>query len=185
MIGLGSSLTGELQHVSTDADMLDVFARGIPGTAMPAFSFNERQGWRLVAFVRSLRGEFSAGKDGDAAAGKALFHGRAGCTGCHRIGTEGGRHGPDLAKVAASTPPEELRRSIRHANAAVRPRHFRVRAVTGDGQRIEGLRLNEDSYSLQILDSEEKLVSLEKGALREYEIGLPSSRKKPVITPGP
>jgi len=45
-----------------------------------------------------------------------------------------------------------------------------VRAVTRDGKIINGRRLNEDTYTVQLLDDQEKLVSLTKADLREYAI---------------
>jgi mono/diheme cytochrome c family protein len=44
-----------------------------------------------------------------------------------------------------------------------------VRAVTRDGRTITGRRLNEDTYSVQLIDAQEELVSLVKEDLREYE----------------
>jgi mono/diheme cytochrome c family protein len=45
-----------------------------------------------------------------------------------------------------------------------------VRAVTRDGKVINGRRLNEDTYTVQLLDEQEKLISLVKSDLREYTI---------------
>ena len=45
-----------------------------------------------------------------------------------------------------------------------------VRIVTNDGTRYNGRRLNEDTYTVQIVDENERLLSLEKDDLREYAI---------------
>jgi mono/diheme cytochrome c family protein len=45
-----------------------------------------------------------------------------------------------------------------------------VRAVTKDGKVINGRRLNEDTYSVQLIDDQEHLLSLTKADLREYAI---------------
>jgi hypothetical protein len=45
-----------------------------------------------------------------------------------------------------------------------------VRAVTRDGRQITGRRLNEDTHTVQLIDEGERLVSLDKANLREYEI---------------
>jgi mono/diheme cytochrome c family protein len=42
--------------------------------------------------------------------------------------------------------------------------------VTRAGKVITGRRLNEDTYSVQIIDNEEHLVSLLKSDLREYAV---------------
>ena len=168
VIGLAPGLLRALQHVSSDAEIFDILITGIAGTSMPAFSFTERQAWELVSFVRSIGGRAGDSVDGDVAAGESLFRGA--CIRCHRIGNEGGRSGPDLVDVAASTPADELRLSIKRPSEIVSPRHYRVRAVTPDGIVIEGVRLNEDSFSVQILDTKEHLISLDKTALKEYSL---------------
>ena len=60
--------------------------------------------------------------------------------------------------------------------------HRSVRAVTLDGKVVTGRRLNEDTYSVQLVDSEEHLVSLMKADLREYKVipasPMPSYRDK-------
>jgi hypothetical protein len=45
-----------------------------------------------------------------------------------------------------------------------------VRAVTRDGKVVTGRRLNEDTYSVQLIDDQERLVSLDKANLREYTV---------------
>ncbi|MCP5112909.1 MAG: c-type cytochrome, partial [bacterium] len=136
VVGLGPSLAGKLRHGSSDAALFDVVSGGVAGGKMPAFSFDERQTWQLVSFVRSIGDKARAEAEGDPAAGEALFRGRAGCISCHRVGNEGGRRGPDLRRVAAATPAGELLRSIKRPNEKVRAKHFRVRAVTSEGTLI-------------------------------------------------
>jgi hypothetical protein len=46
-----------------------------------------------------------------------------------------------------------------------------VRIVTRDGRTFSGRRLNEDTFTVQLIDNEEHLVSLAKADIREYEIG--------------
>ncbi len=57
-----------------------------------------------------------------------------------------------------------------------------VRAVTRDGKIITGRRLNEDTYTVQIIDDQEQLVSLEKADLRDYTViktsSMPSYKEK-------
>ena len=43
--------------------------------------------------------------------------------------------------------------------------------MTRDGRTIRGRRLNEDTYTVQLIDEQERLVSLIKADLREYELG--------------
>jgi cytochrome c1 len=42
--------------------------------------------------------------------------------------------------------------------------------VTRDGTVINGRRLNEDTYTVQVIDERERLLSLTKSDLREFTI---------------
>jgi hypothetical protein len=56
----------------------------------------------------------------------------------------------------------------------MRPMNRPVRAVTRDGAVITGRRLNEDTYTVQVVTPEGRLVSLVKGDLREWSVSLAS-----------
>ena len=45
-----------------------------------------------------------------------------------------------------------------------------VRVVTRDGDIISGRRLNEDTYTVLLIDDKERLVAVEKSSLREYRV---------------
>ena len=45
-----------------------------------------------------------------------------------------------------------------------------VRIVTRDGKTYSGRRLNEDTYTVQIIDEQETLISLDKSAIRDLEV---------------
>jgi len=45
-----------------------------------------------------------------------------------------------------------------------------VRVVTKDGRTIRGRRVNEDTYTIQLIDEQSRLVSLLKGDLRSFEL---------------
>jgi len=59
-----------------------------------------------------------------------------------------------------------LRRSLVDPSSAMIPFNRPVRIVTRDGRTIRGRRLNEDTYTVQILDADEKLLSLAKSDIR-------------------
>ena len=42
--------------------------------------------------------------------------------------------------------------------------------MTRDGETIQGRRLNEDTYTVQMIDAEQRLRSLVKADLVEYEV---------------
>ena len=57
-----------------------------------------------------------------------------------------------------------------------------IRAVKKDGTVINGRRVNEDTYSVQLMDTNGRLVSLLKADLRDYRISttasMPSYKKE-------
>jgi putative heme-binding domain-containing protein len=127
----------------------------------------------------------NTGRSGDAARGKALFEGKGRCTTCHRVNRQGARVAPDLSTVGVSGTPEGLRRSLLDPTSAMKPINRPVRVVTNDGTVITGRRLNEDTHTVQLIDSKERLLSLEKSELKEYVIGTtsPMPSYKDTLTP--
>jgi putative heme-binding domain-containing protein len=161
---------GRFRRASSDDDLARLIGRGVPGTAMPPTNLLPGQLFGLVAYLRSMR-EFGGASAlrGDRTRGQALFEGKGNCVSCHRVNGKGARTGPDLSEVGLIRPPADLERSIVRPDAVLHPQHRFVRAVTRDGVEITGRRLNEDTHTVQLLDRTERLVSLEKASLREYE----------------
>lgn len=126
-----------------------------------------------------------AGTPGDAARGKALFEGKGRCATCHRVNGQGSRVAPDLSTVGIIGTPEGLGRSLRDPTSVMKPINRPVRAVTRDGTVITGRRLNEDTHTVQLIDSRERLLQLEKSDLKEYAIGTtsPMPSYKDTLTP--
>jgi putative heme-binding domain-containing protein len=146
-----------------------VILSGIPGTAMPPHKFTEREAFNVVLYLRQMAvmtGDTAIG-NGNADRGKTLFEGKGGCTGCHAIKGIGSRVGPDLTGIGSLRRGVELERSIVDPDAEVLAQNRTFRAVTKDGTAITGRLLNEDTFSVQLLDSKERLLSLQKANLRE------------------
>jgi len=171
---------GQFKRVSSDADVLRVIERGVPGTAMPPTAVSDGNRLALLAYIRSLHD--SATGSGDAARGRALFEGQGGCLACHRVNGKGSRVGPDLSDVGAIRSAAYLEQSILDPNVSVLPEHRYVRVVTRQGTTFTGRRLNEDTHTLQMIDTDERLHSFSKAELRELTLltttTMPSYRGK-------
>lgn len=167
---------GQLRRASSDAELGNIITNGIPGTAMAPFAFNASELAAIVAYVRNMR-DFDARSVplGDPARGKAIFEGAGGCVRCHRVDGKGPRLAPGLTDVGTSLTADALQRTILDPNANIRPINRSVRAVMKDGQVVTGRRLNEDTYTVQLVDRQERLISLEKADLREYTVIMGSS----------
>jgi cytochrome c oxidase cbb3-type subunit 3 len=162
---------GKLRRGSSDDDLVRAISTGIPGTAMPPTNFITPELWAVISYLRSM-GELQSGPTaaGDPRRGQALFEGKGACLTCHRVNGKGSRVGPDLSDVGAIRSAGHLQRSLVAPNEFVLMQHRVVRAVTRDGTVITGRRLNEDTHTVQIIDGNERLISLSKAELRECTV---------------
>ena len=175
--------SGQFKHVFSDSDLRAVITNGISGTAMPPHSFNPAELAAVLAYIRNMA-TFDARNVslGDAKRGEAIFNGAGNCGSCHRVNGKGPRVAPDLSNVGALRTANLLDQSLVDPSAAMLPINRSVRAVTRDGKVITGRRLNEDTYTVQLIDDHEQLVSLDKSQLSEYTViktsSMPSYKDK-------
>jgi putative heme-binding domain-containing protein len=93
-----------------------------------------------------------------------------GCLSCHRVGDVGSYVGPNLTGIGASRSAEQIHAALLTPNKNVTPENRFVRLVTGDGKTVTGRILNQDGFSVQLIDSSDQLRSFQKAGLREFEI---------------
>jgi putative heme-binding domain-containing protein len=163
--------SGKFRNVSRDQDLARIITTGIPQTAMPPFKFDAAEVSGIIAYLRNMNTFDPASvKLGDARRGQAVFESKGRCSTCHRVNGKGPRSAPDLSEVGALRSAGSLQRSLVDPSSQMMPINRPVRAVTKDGKVINGRRLNEDTYSVQLIDDQEHLLSLTKADLREYTI---------------
>ena len=163
--------SGRFRNASSDRDLQAVIAGGVPDTAMPPGEYTDAELSGLVAFIRTMGDVDPATLTiGDAARGRAVFLGKGDCLSCHRVAGQGSRSGPDLTAIGAVRSAGSLERTLLDPTGSMLPINRPIRAVTGGGREIRGRRLNEDTFTVQIIDQDERLVSLDKAGLREYEV---------------
>ena len=162
---------GRFRRASSDEDLARVITSGVPGTGMPAFVLRPEELTAVVAFIRAGFDPASASvRVGDAARGRTLFEGRAECAQCHRVNGRGPRLAPDLSDIGSIRTLAALQRALLTPDESLLPIHRPVRVVTRDGTTFRGRRLNEDTYTVQIIDEQENLRSLAKADLRELSV---------------
>ncbi len=163
--------SGKFRNVSRDQDLARIITSGIPQTAMPPFKFDAADVAGIIAYLRNMNTFDPASvKPGDGRRGQAVFEGKGRCATCHRVNGRGPRSAPDLSDVGSLRSAGSLQRSLLDPSSQMMPINRPVRAVTKDGKVITGRRLNEDTYSVQLIDDQEHLVSLTKADLREFTI---------------
>ena len=163
--------SGQFRNAGSDFELQRIIRNGIPDTAMPPGEYNVAELAGLVAFVRTM-GEVdpSTLSLGDGALGRDVFMGKGDCLSCHRVGTRGSRKAPPLTSIGATRSAGALERSLLDPTGSMLPINRSIRAVTQDGREITGRRLNEDTHTVQLIDSDERLRSLDKADLREYSV---------------
>jgi putative heme-binding domain-containing protein len=162
---------GQFRRPLSDDELRRTITTGVPGTGMPPFTLQPSELDGLVAFIRA---GFELGgvavPVGDAARGRALFEGKGACASCHRVNGRGPRVAPDLSDIGAVRSPAQLSRTLTAPSTQMMPINRPVQIVTRDGKTIRGRRLNEDTYTVQVIDEQERLLSLDKSEIRELQV---------------
>lgn len=177
----GSALAApRLIRAPTDEALLKVIANGIPGTEMPRFAFAEDDAQKIVAWVRYL-GQLPAEQvSGDPERGAKLYATSGGCAACHFLRGQGGALGPDLTEIGLRRGAAYLRTALLEPevhvpkisgaypfNSRLVENFLYIRVVTTGGETIAGIRLNEDTFSLQMRDLSGRFRSFHKSELAE------------------
>jgi cytochrome c oxidase cbb3-type subunit 3 len=169
--GEGPSLRNpELRHAADDETLQKVIQEGIPGTSMPDnWMISLEQARQIAAYVRSIGRVEKTALPGDPENGRGIFEAKGGCSACHIVEGEGGILGPDLSQIGLMRGASYLRESLEAPGAATPPGYTLVEAVTSDGVSVSGVRVNEDSFTIQIRDERGRFHSLRKAELRSLE----------------
>jgi putative heme-binding domain-containing protein len=173
---------GKYRRAASDDDLVRIIVRGIPGTPMPPTGMSEGQAATIVAYMRSMTGAGDAPSGGDASRGKTLVEGNGQCLACHSIGTNGRHAGPALSDIGLQRRSIDLMQSLVNPGGEVRPDNRSVRVVMKDGKTVTGRFLNQDTFTIQLIDSTDKLLSIDKSSIRESSLlstsAMPSYRDK-------
>ncbi|MBZ5693887.1 MAG: c-type cytochrome [Acidobacteriia bacterium] len=155
--------------------------RGGPiGSGMPAFtSMEDAQVWAIVDYVSSLGHEGSAIATGDALKGREVYESN-GCAKCHTIAGHGGNLGPELNKIGTLRGTIKLQEILTDPGAnlpldtslqerAAYEAYVVYKVTTKDGKTIEGMRVNEDTFTMQLRDANARLHSIQKFEVQKVE----------------
>jgi len=154
---------------------------GAIGTAMPNFSFlGEDKIWAIADYVATVGRQGAAVQLGDAQKGKEVYEAN-GCPTCHSIGGQGGDTGPDLTAIGTQRAATLLRNEVLDPGAnlpldthglaerAAYHAYEMYRVTLQDGKQIEGMRENEDSFSIQLRDTKGQIHSIQKYDVKDVE----------------
>ena len=170
--------TGAWSHGGSDEELAATISGGVPGTAMAAHAhLTPEEIGQIVAYLRTLQQPVTPSR-GDASRGETLFFGGGRCGACHLVKGRGGRVGPELTTVGSARSRAYLIESIREparyltehegTGEAGARRYDTVTAVTNDGRKIVGVAMNEDTFTVQIMDTTDRIHSLRKRDLKSF-----------------
>lgn len=168
--------TGSWSHGGSDAELAATIRDGVQGTAMPPNKLTEEEIWQIIAYLRT-RQQPATAPTGDARRGETLFFGAMRCASCHIVNGRGGRLGPELSTVGSARSRSYIVESIREPGRHLTEngawdatlRYDTVTLVTADGTTIVGVPMNEDTFTVQVMDTSERVHSLEKKSLKTFQ----------------
>jgi putative heme-binding domain-containing protein len=168
----------KLPRASDDESLQRIIRGGIEGTEMPRARLERADVALVAAFIKSLGSRPREKVSGDAVRG-ARVYAKGGCATCHIIAGQGSAFGPELSDIGRRRSAAHLRRSVTEPEAEV-PQNFSarneagfpqnflyVRVTTRDGREFSGVRVNEDTFSIQIREAPGKVQSFFKSDLKE------------------
>jgi len=186
--GRGPDLTrARKRHGDSDAELFRTINQGVAGTAMPpngttgqGVGMTDEEIWQVIAYLRSVQVKTPEHLLGNAAHGKELFYGDANCSGCHMLEGKGGRLGPDLTSVGGAraagyivdsirNPSRRLAQGLTEATKEFPQEYETVTVVTPEGKQITGVTLNEDSFTVQVMDANQQIHTFAKDKLRSFK----------------
>jgi putative heme-binding domain-containing protein len=150
------------------------------GATQQGVGMTEEEIWQVISYIRSVQVRTPVQPTGNATRGKELFAGSAACATCHMIQGKGGRLGPDLTATGSArsveyivdsvrNPSRRLAQGISEAMKEFSQEYETVTVLDERGQKFQGVVLNEDSFTLQMLDTREQLHLFEKDKVRSLE----------------
>ena len=172
--GTGANLRRpRLQRAPDDESLFDVIRNGIPGAGMPdTWAMSDNEVRDVMAFVRSLGRVLPEPLPGDPEKGRLVYQ-KAECGNCHIVAGKGGNIGPELSDIGSRRGVEFLRGAMLHPGkdraltAQGYATYLPFVAVFKDGRVLAGARVNEDTFTIQLRDTNNRLYSLQKSDLEE------------------
>jgi cytochrome c oxidase cbb3-type subunit III len=169
---------------ASDAQVFNTIKNGVPGTPMAPQKLSDDEIWKITTYIHALRGTaIDNPSPGDVAHGEQIFWGKGQCGNCHMLGGKGGLTAPDLNNIAGT------RKATAIVDALTKEQHHEygsggahlkslppmdsylpVHVTTADGKVIDGILLNQDGYSLQMMGNDQRLHSFDRARLRRVGI---------------
>jgi len=168
----------------SDAQTFNIIKNGVAGTPMSPQRMPESDIWKVVTYSHALRGAaIDNARPGDVAHGEQVFWGKGQCGTCHMMTGKGGLTAPDLSNIAGTRKARSISDALTKQQHRVygsggahlqalpaMDSYLPVYVTTADGKIIEGVLLNEDSYSVQMIGNDNQLHLFDRATLRRVVV---------------
>jgi putative heme-binding domain-containing protein len=138
------------------------FDREMPG----AWQLNPREVAAVAGYVRSLGALPPEPLPGNPERGSRLFTAK-GCDRCHMVAGKGEGFGPELTDIGARRHASFLRQTVLRPAETIPDGFQYVAATASTGASVRGIRVNEDTFTIQLKDSSGRFHSFRKSGLRD------------------
>lgn len=167
--GRGPSLNRpKLARAPDDEALWKVISNGIEPEMPGAWQLNVHEVYSVAQYVRSLGAMPPEVLPGDPSRGERIFQSK-GCAGCHMVAGKGEGFGPELSEIGTRRNGAHLRQAILKPATLLPEGFLYVSAVTQNGATVRGIRVNEDSFNIQIKDARGQFHSFAKADLKELK----------------
>ena len=165
--GRGPSLNRvKLSHAPDDVALRAVITNGIPPEMPEGWFLSENDVGQIAEYVRRFSKIPPEPLPGDPGRGAQVYAAR-GCAGCHIVAGQGSGFGTELTDVGARRSASHIEKTIMQPSATLPEAFLLVQVTTAAGQTIRGIRVNEDTFTIQLKDSAGQFHSVDKRELRE------------------
>jgi cytochrome c oxidase cbb3-type subunit 3 len=157
-----------LPHAPDDNELRFIIENGIPPGMPDAFYLSKEEIANVAAHIRSLArlpGEILVG---DSVHGADVYA-RSGCSACHIHNGKGIGFGPDLTGIGDRRSASFIRSVVSNPASELPDGFLLLTVVTPSGKSVTGIRLNEDTFSIQIKDDKGRIYSFRKKELKRLK----------------
>lgn len=158
----------KLDRAADDAALRSLIQNGIAPEMPEGWFLSPEDVSNATAFVRSIGRVAPEKLPGDPTRGRAIYE-RSGCSTCHILAGEGSGFGPELTEIGARRGAGRLRDTLKNPASTIPEGFLLIEAVTGKGKTVRGVRVNEDTFSIQAKDDKGRLHSFRKGELKNLK----------------
>ena len=156
----------KLAKAPDDAALRKVISDGIDPEMPGAWQLHPREVASVAAYVRTLGAVPQEILAGDAGRGEAVYREQS-CAGCHMIGGKGEGLGPELTAIGARRSAGWLRAAILKPAGSLSEGFLYVAVTTSANQTVRGIRVNEDSFTIQLKDPAGRFYSFRKSEIKD------------------